>query len=56
MTPEITVMTLMVIGVCVQTAYIILLVANLGEWKRRAIIAETEVKHMNAVYGPHHKG
>lgn len=52
MTPEITVMTLMVIGVCVQTVYIILLVTNLGEWKRRAVIAETEVKHMTAIYCP----
>lgn len=56
MNTENVAMTIMLVGVFVEAALIIFQALELREWKRRAIMAESECKHMNAVYGPHHKG
>lgn len=56
MNTENVVMAIMLIGVILEAAAIIVQAIEIRDWKRRAITAETECKHMNAVYGPHHKG
>lgn len=52
MQPTYAVMFLLLATVICQTIVTIAQTVRLQDWKRRAIIAETECKHMAELYGP----